>query len=214
MSDKIKQDFILLIMNCQNYKNKALRQKQTWLPFLPNNIQYFHVIGDPNLNQSFSINENDNLIIIKTEDDYNHLPKKVINAFNIINSIYDFKFLFKTDDDQLLQTTKFFSLISNTLLGNNDVHYGGFMVLIKEDQISEYYKLHPELPKDLLLKKTTYCNGRFYLLSKPAIQNLLESKSNIENEYFEDYAIGYYLNQKFKTNYLKLQTSQYFKDMV
>ena len=70
------------------------------------------------------------------------------------------------------------------------------MVLIKEDQISDYYKFHAELPKDLILKKSTYCNGRFYLLSKRAIQNLLESKSDIEKEYFEDYAIGYYLNQK------------------
>lgn len=211
---KIKQEFILLIMNCQKYKEKAIRQKQTWLPFLPSNVIYFHVIGDQTLNQPYMIIENDNLLVIKTEDDYNHLPKKVINAYEIINSLYDFKYIYKTDDDQLLQTTKFFSLINSTLLYNENVHYGGFMISVKEDQISDYYKFHAELPKDLIIKKNTYCNGRFYLLSNSAVINLLESKTDIEKEYFEDYAIGYYLNQKYKTNFLKLQTSQYFKDMV
>ena len=211
---KIKQEFILLIMNCQRYKEKAIRQKQTWLPFLPSNVTYFHVIGDETLNQPYMIIENDNLLVIKTEDDYNHLPKKVINAYEIINSLYDYKYIYKTDDDQLLQTTKFFFLIKNTLLSNENVHYGGFMVAVKEDQISDYYKFHAELPKDLIIKKSTYCNGRFYLLSNSAVNNLLESKTEIEEEYFEDYAIGYYLNNKYKTNFLKLQTSQYFKDMV
>ena len=32
---KEKCDYILLIMNCKNYKHKALHQKNTWLKIYP-----------------------------------------------------------------------------------------------------------------------------------------------------------------------------------
>ena len=111
--EKKRLDYILLIMNCQRYKHKALIQKQTWIPFVPNNIYTLHVIGDPNLSEPYQLIESDNLLIIKTEDDYNHLPKKVINAYDIINSLFDYKYIYKTDDDQMLQSTKFFSYLSH-----------------------------------------------------------------------------------------------------
>jgi hypothetical protein len=40
----IKQDFILLIFNCEKYRYKALMQKETWLQELPVNIIYYHVL--------------------------------------------------------------------------------------------------------------------------------------------------------------------------
>jgi len=212
--EKPSHEFILLIMNCQKYKNKALRQKQTWLPFLPPYIYYLHVVGDPNLEEPYKLIESDQLLIIKTEDDYNHLPKKVINAYKIINDLFNYKFIYKTDDDQMLQTSKFFPFVSVSLQKNSNVHYGGMMVTLNEDTISDYYNFHPELPRDLLLKKGCYCNGRFYLLSQLAVEALIKSKSHIESEYFEDYSIGHYLPSQFKINYLSLNTNLYFKDMA
>ena len=38
-------NYILLIMNCEKYAHKRENQKATWLKYLPNTIQYFHVIG-------------------------------------------------------------------------------------------------------------------------------------------------------------------------
>ncbi len=211
--EKKRLDYILLIMNCQRYKHKALIQKQTWIPFVPNNIYTLHVIGDPNLSEPYKLIESDNLLIIKTEDDYNHLPKKVINAYDIINSLFDYKYIYKTDDDQMLQSTKFFSYINGIIEKNNNVNYGGMMVTLKDDTISDYYHFHPELPHDLILKKGSYCNGRFYLLSQASVNALLLSKSDIEKEFFEDYAIGHYLPSQFKLNYFSINTGLYFKDM-
>jgi hypothetical protein len=171
------------------------------------------VIGDPLLKTPFLIDEINSVLIIKTEDDYNHLPKKVIKAYNIINSLYNYKYIFKTDDDQNLEINTFFDILLDTLEIWNDINYGGFLVNNKVDHISSYYKIHPELPKDILVKKCTYCSGRFYFLSKKAVEHLLLYKDKIENEYFEDYAIGYYLPIHLKYNLYQLNTYVYFKDI-
>ena len=42
----IKKDFILLILNCYKYREKAIKQKNTWLNKINKNIIYFHILGD------------------------------------------------------------------------------------------------------------------------------------------------------------------------
>ena len=212
---KIKQECILLIMNCKKYRFKAEKQKTLWIPFLPVNILYFHVIGDLHLQTPYFVDDQHNILYIKTEDDYNHLPKKVIRAYAAIQELFEYKYIFKTDDDQQLQTTQFFPTIMTLLLYSEPkIDYAGFMIDLKEDQVSKYYTFHPELPKNIVLKKGTYCNGRFYVLSYKAVSALLESAPAIEQEYFEDYAIGHYLPDKIKQNFLPLQTNVYFKDLA
>ena len=51
----MEQEFILLIMNCKKYAQKALYQKQTWLPLIPSYLIYFHVIGDETLNEEYKL---------------------------------------------------------------------------------------------------------------------------------------------------------------
>ncbi len=57
MTEKIKQDCILLIMNCEKYRFKAEKQKTIWLPLLPVNILYFHVIGALNLPTPYFVDD-------------------------------------------------------------------------------------------------------------------------------------------------------------
>ena len=210
----IKQDFILLIFNCEKYRYKALKQKDTWLQQLPPNIIYYHVLGQ-DLEQDYIIDEHERVLYVNVADDYNSLPKKVIAAYKVINSIYDFKYIFKTDDDQNVKNTRFFNILMIIL--KNDInaiktHYGGHIVDIKRPEVSSYYRIHPELPKNLILQATRYCSGRFYFLSWEAVQKLLERVNDICNEYFEDYAIGYYLPSNLKNNMLQLDTDKHFND--
>lgn len=215
-----KQDYILLIFNCVKYKHKALKQKATWLPLLTPRLLYFHVIGDPNLEQDFLINAEQNQIWIKVDDDYNSLPKKVINAYEAISKIYHFKYIFKTDDDQMVSPVRFFDTLINILdakyndpVFSNRVHYGGHIVDVKQSYNSEYCKIHPELPTDLIVKKTQYCSGRFYLLSHNVIDFLLLKKNDISKEFLEDYAIGFHMPiNAFKDKIMNIDTSKYFKD--
>jgi hypothetical protein len=92
-------------------------------------------------------------------------------------------------------------------------HYGGFIVNVDKPYLSQYNKIHPELPDKLPLYVTKYCSGRFYFLSRSAISNLLNRKDAIYNEYLEDYAIGFHLNPVFKENILQLATNQFFTDI-
>ena len=106
-----KQDYIILIINCHKYRFKALQQKLTWLPKISSDIIYFHVLGDPKLTKDYLFLEDDNLLLVKVDDDYNSLPKKVIRAYQAILNTYEFKYIFKTDDDQQVTNIKIFDTI-------------------------------------------------------------------------------------------------------
>lgn len=225
---------ILLIMNCRKYADKAQRQKDTWLQDVGNQIPYYHVIGDTTLSTNWLFDEDERKLYVKTEDDYVSLPKKVVAAFEAVYCTYKFAFIFKTDDDQELflnnidikkeeegrneetkQTTNFFQIVEKIVTNEmNQAHYGGYIVDVKQPYLSQYHIIHPELPKNLPILSTKYCSGRFYFLSHSAIQDIVSKKNYIRKEYLEDYAIGYHLDQSFKTNMINLQTNKYLRDFT
>ena len=209
----ITQDYIMLIMNCKKYIKKAKFQKMTWLPRIPNFIKYYHVIGDPDLNVEYRFDNDNDVLWIKVEDDYNSLPKKVIRAYKAINDTFEFNYLFKTDDDQILVNNNFFNIVKGLTNVVPKIHYAGYIVDVKQNYLSEYHRIHPELPKYLPILQSKYCSGRFYLLSKYAVSNLLHKSELIEKEYLEDYAIGFNLDNHFKTNMLNLATNKFFTDI-
>lgn len=63
-------------------------------------------------------------------------------------------------------------------LTSEKFHYGGHIVNICNDHISKYYIEHDCLPRNILMKKGIYCNGRFYFLSKESIADLLTKKKS------------------------------------
>jgi len=201
-------DYILLIMNCEKYRFKAL--KQTWVQQLPAQIKYFYVLGNPALESEYEFIGR--ILYVKTEDDYNSLPKKVIKAYQAIHDTFDYKYIFKTDDDQMLIESNFFNVLIN-LLQQQNYNYGGHIVNVRKAHYSQYYLIHDELPNNIIVRPTIYCSGRFYFLSHDAVKDLLTKATKINNEYFEDYAIGYYLDVVLKSRILPLKTHKYFKDM-
>ena len=210
----IHQDFILLIMNCKKYKNKAFIQKNTWLKTIPSYLKYYHVVGDAFLSEEFIFDNDNQILWVKTPDDYNSLPKKVIASYEAVNKTFDYKFILKTDDDQMLTKPNFFNTITKLITNKRPVsHYGGFIVDVESAYLSQYHKIHPELPVYLPVHVTKYCNGRFYFLSKEAIEHLITKKHNIKNEFLEDYAIGFNLNEKYKKDMLNILTNKIFIDI-
>lgn len=202
-----------MILNCKKYINKAIYQKNTWIPKLPSNIIYYHVIGEMEMKDDFIFDNENRVLYVKSPDDYVSLPKKVIRAYEAIHKTFDYQYIFKTDDDQFLVDDTFFQNLTN-LIEKKDAfyyHYGGKKIDVKT-HISTYYKIHPELPKNILMQKCRYCNGRFYMLSFQAIEDLLTKKENIEKECFEDYAIGFNLKKEFKKIFLNIESSKYFRD--
>jgi len=210
----IDQDYIMLIMNCKKYAKKAEFQKITWLPKVPGYLRFYHVIGDESLDNAFKFDDKERILYVKVADDYNSLPKKVIAAYEAVYETFQFKYLFKTDDDQILINPRFFDTIVG-LISNKipKTHYGGYIVDVKQPYLSEYHRIHPELPKQLPLMVTKYCSGRFYFLSRSAITNLIGKKELIGKEFLEDYAIGFNLDAIYKTEILSLATNKFFTDI-
>jgi hypothetical protein len=120
-------------------------------------------------------------------------------------------YILKTDDDQDLANPNFFHVVL-PLIKTNKYDYGGYIINIEQPTLSRYYLIHDSLPKNIILKKTKYCSGRFYFLSKAAVLCLLKNKENIGREYLEDYAVGYYLNKDGEKNMLNIKTDKYFTD--
>ena len=210
----IEQEFIMLIMNCKKYAKKATFQKMTWLPTIPSYLKYYHVIGDETLETEFKFDDENCILWLKVADDYNSLPKKVIKAYEVIYNTFQFKYMFKTDDDQILVKPEFFDILKNLItVVVPKPHYGGYIVDVKQQYLSQYNIIHPELPSHLPLYVTKYCSGRFYFLSRSAISSLINKKEKIVTEYLEDYAIGFHLDAIFKTNILLLATNKYFTDI-
>lgn len=211
MSEKYTSDYILLIMNCVKYRDKAVIQRNRWLKSLPPNISYFHVLGDPDSIKPFYFDWEANILWVRCKDDYNSLPHKVISAYEAISKTFNFKYIFKTDDDQIATTDAFFPMLMELLI-KKKYHYGGYIVDVPFKHISKYYTIHPELPHNLIIEKIKYCNGRFYLLSNEAIDNLVSKKDTIQKEFLEDYAIGHHLGSEFKEDILFIETKKYFQD--
>ena len=212
----IDQKYILLILNCYKYKYKAEKQIETWLKNLDNNVIYFHVIGDVekckcNDNNNYFFDFHSKIIYTKTKDDYLSLPHKVITALEAVNNTYNYDYVFKTDDDQELVDDGFFTTMIKQLSSSKNYNYGG-RVLNVNDHYSTYYTVHSELPKKLLLKKTSYCSGRFYFLSKAAVINLLYKKEQVKEHIIEDHAIGYYIDDHLKKNTLHFLSDRFFCD--
>ncbi len=208
---------VLLIMNCIRYGFKAEKQKNSWLKNLQ--IPYYHVLGDPNLEDDYIFQDSKKILWVKTDDDYNSLPKKVISSYEAVKQrFYDLKYILKTDDDQTIQSdpSLFFKRIRSMLNKSQEegqqIHYAGNIVNVDKAYLSQYHQIHPELPREIPVLPTKYCSGRFYILSKDAIEDLLKKKNYIEKEYLEDYAIGYYLDDAFKTTMKHLPTSVFFID--
>jgi hypothetical protein len=208
----IEHDYIMLIMNCKKYANKALYQKNTWLTLTPSYLIYYHVIGNELMDQDFKFDDDAQILWVKVADDYVSLPKKVIAAYNAVHKTFNYKHIFKTDDDQILVKTSFFGILPK-LIENKGAHYGGYVVNVTRPYLSQYHKIHPELPQYIPILKTAYCSGRFYFLSNPAVQDLLAKRMKIENECLEDYAIGYYLADFFKKDMMNIRTNDFFTDI-
>ena len=210
----VPQEFIMLIMNCKKYQKKAVFQKMTWLQKIPSYLRYYHVIGDTELVTDYKFDDENNILWVKVADDYNSLPKKVIASYKSVYETFDFRYLYKTDDDQILVNPKFFDILTG-LINNKKpkTHYGGYIVDVVKPYLSDYHKIHPELPNKLPLYTTKYCSGRFYFISKSAIIDLLAKRERIEGEYLEDYAIGFHLDSIYKREILALSTNQFFTDI-
>ena len=112
-------------------------QKRTWLKLIPPYLRYYHVIGDETMETTYRFDEEKCVLWVKTPDDYNSLPNKVITAYQAVNETFKFKYLFKTDDDQILVNSHFLDTSAKLLIAKQPkTHYGGYIVDVPKPYLS------------------------------------------------------------------------------
>lgn len=206
-------DYVLLIMNCVKYEEKARYQKNTWLKQLPSYLPYYHVQGNMALESDFVFDNNERKLYVRTMDDYVSLPNKVIAAYEAVHKTFQYKYIFKTDDDQMLNNERFFDMLIGLIHKKTPTpHYGGQIVDVKQPYYSKYNRIHPELPDNLPILAIRYCAGRFYFLSEHAVRILITKKQRICEAYLEDYAVGLHLDMN-NVTMMNVMVPMFFVDI-
>jgi hypothetical protein len=206
-------DYLLLILNCEKYREKAIYQKETWLKHIPSNMNYYHIIGNKEKcnTQDIVIDDEQHIIYCNSLDDYNNIPSKIITTLKGVNAMFQYKYIFKTDDDHIPIKDDFFQTLIDSLKHTQPkVHYGGNIITLKDNHFSQYWKIHNCLPKILYLEPTIYATGAFYLLSKEAVECLITKKEHFERKYIEDHAVGYFLDPFYKEHVMSIDTARNF----
>ena len=180
---------ILIILNCKKYAHKRQVQIDTWLKHVE--IPYYHIIGDVDLEEDYSLDQASNIIYVKCKDTYEALPQKTYLAVNACLALFpDLQYVLKTDDDMKCNIDNF-KMALQVIPGFD---YGG-QVIHCEEHMSDYH--FPNVPQELRklvhMPDTYYCPGRFYFLSKKACLILQTNKEWIYSRMFEDYAVGHTL---------------------
>ena len=169
-------DTVLLIISCKKYAHKAAFQRQSWLPSLPPSIHYYHVVGDiekcSQESKDYIVDDHSRIIYTNTKDDYLSLPHKVITGIQAVHETMTYSYIYKTDDDQIVTDIDFFNKVASQ---RSSHEYGGH-VLYVDGHYSGYHEIHSEIKDPIWLDRAIYCTGRFYFLSKKAIEGLLPKK--------------------------------------
>lgn len=208
------EEYVLFILNCKKYDYKRQIQLNSWLKDLKiPNLKYYHIIGDQNLEKDYEVNNN--LLIVKCEDNYESLPHKTFMSIKAIKDIHkNLKFILKTDDDMNVNLN-YLQVILKVLEPTNCDYYGEFITISRE-HLSTYHfdKVEKKTSRRKIhMECLTYSPGRFYILSNNLTEKILQEEKYFKESMFEDYAVGFIAN-KYKVKLYNIKVRPNIEEFV
>ena len=90
---------LVLIFSCKKYSCRVEQLKNIgYLDYFEKkNIDYLVVTGNQEMNEDYIVEKNK--LTVNVDDTYKGFPYKVIKTFKIINELYSYDYIVKTDDD-------------------------------------------------------------------------------------------------------------------
>jgi hypothetical protein len=203
MSEKIKG--AIIIYSCHKYKDTRLKKFK-----LEHNeyggYKVFYVLGNPNITNDYIFIEN--MLIIKCEDSYIHLLKKVCLGMKIISETYTIEEgIIRCGDDIMLNEEKLINFATTP----NKYHYIGYKTEIiktyKEERIYntfmyDYYRTRQEdftnilhglkdktiddIQKLSYIPRIDYAVGVIYYLSMKSVEHIINHMKSIEYNIFKE----------------------------
>lgn len=175
------------ILSCNKYSDRRDKQELSDSPF-----EYKYFVGK---NNDVNYLENENVILLDCDDNYESLPIKVKKMLEwILKNRPEVEYIFKTDDDIVFDFNKLKEQFINIKKEKKD--YCGHVVNLSKSQ--SYYHLNKcedeSLNKPIDMMSTTYCSGGGYFLSKKSTEIVINQIDKYKN-IFEDYSVGRTLNE-------------------
>ena len=195
----------IIIYSCHKYKDTRLKK------FKLQNTEYggykvFYVLGNPKIKNDYVFVGN--MLIVKCEDSYIHLLKKVVLAMKIICEHYTIEEgIIRCGDDININEERLISFLNTT----NKYHYIGYKVqltkIYRENKIPNmfmynYYKTHLEDFKNELhglqdktiediknisyIPNVDYAGGVIYYLSIKSVLSIIEHMNTINYDIFKE----------------------------
>ncbi len=188
--------WIVLIITCYKRLDKAKQIHETWVQALKKlGFVCLFVVGDPSKEKSVVQGD---FLYVKCQDSYEALPSKVVNAYLYCYHHFNFTYLYKVDDDTVVNPLRLVELD----LGNH--HYIG-----KPQQITREFNRfwHRGKCQNKKLDKIPYPSQRIrlgaiyakgeagYFLSRYAVSKLISELDYINSDLYEDKVVGDVLYQ-------------------
>ncbi len=192
-TNKSDYKFLFVIYTCYKNLNKSVEI----LKLVNSNINKLCkgvlIYGNPNLDTEYVVEDDNNIIILKVEDDYDNLNKKTIKMIKTLNKLYpNIEGLFKCDDDVIINFDNINNLIEQLNINSKD-YFGKININVHEFEskwhIGKVSNQLLNIPIKVPICK--YCSGPLYYLGKKSL-NILDSVELIDN-FYEDVMIGYNL---------------------
>jgi len=206
----------LIITVCEAYKARAINQ-------FNNLIKHKDYLKKYNITPIFFTNEEPlsfdvspflTINFSNLKETYNNLYLKVLESLKYVNSNLQYDYVIKIDDDTLFNIDKFnLSLLTADYIG------------VPVTSLDENYIIIPRLKTQKKINlgmhegQCFYMCGDFYILSKKAVEHVLnktEKVKEIKEEFIcEDYLIGYLLKDTpITTKNIKLKTTEAWQEML
>lgn len=205
---KIKTDVIFLIFSSPENVDRRNAIRDTWFSERPENIYVFFAIGLKNSNsEELLLKENvaqDDLLLLDFVDDYSTLTEKLARSITHLVENYEFKFIFKGDDDTYVRLKPFLSLLARQ---SRHKLYWGFFVGNSRVKSSGKWEENSWFLCDRYLP---YARGGGYVISQDIAKYISVNSEFLEFYQNEDVSLGVWLSalkierrheRKFNTEY-------------
>lgn len=197
--------YIVAILSCESNADRLNAVQDTWVRDLPSDCRVLSVFSRPGTPSCLDGNN----LYLDCPDSYETLPKKVIELYKFVDQNLEFDYLFKCDDDTLVDVDGFLKLD----LQNKD-YIGNFAKDIgKSVYITSHYGKCSdktlEVPYQRVFKAPWARGGRGYFLSKKAVGSILKNfKEEDLKELMEDKMIGEILSRDDEISRLELDKNE------
>lgn len=191
--EKEKFRCIILILSAPDNVEKRAAVRETWVKFLGTDFLHLFIIGSKDISsaqRSQIVKEHKSfgdILLVPVVDAYGNLSLKVLRSFQEVNSVYDFTYLIKTDDDTFLNIQELKKALR--LTPKQFLYWGYFSGNARVYRRGKWKELNWFLCDRYL----PYALGGAYILTKDLVDFIAKNGDNFRLYRSEDVTVGTWL---------------------